>query len=39
MFWGCGVTPQEVARQSRLDMITHFPGAMFITDIRVGESG
>ena len=36
MFWGCGVTPQEVARQSRLDMITHFPGAMFITDIRAG---
>lgn len=32
VFWGCGVTPQEVARASRLDMITHYPGAMFITD-------
>lgn len=32
VFWGCGVTPQEVARASRLDMITHFPGAMFLTD-------
>ena len=32
VFWGCGVTPQEVARASGIDMITHFPGAMFITD-------
>lgn len=32
VFWGCGVTPQEVARASRLDMITHYPGAMFVTD-------
>lgn len=32
VFWGCGVTPQEVARVSRLDMVTHYAGAMFITD-------
>lgn len=32
VFWGCGVTPQEVARVSGLDMVTHYPGAMFITD-------
>lgn len=32
VFWACGVTPQEVAVDSKLDMITHFPGAMFISD-------
>ncbi len=35
VFWACGVTPQEVARQSKLPlMITHSPGHMFITDLR-----
>lgn len=37
MFWGCGVTPQEVARSSQLDMVTHYPGAMFITDREMPE--
>jgi len=37
MFWGCGVTPQMVALESRLPlMIAHCPGHMFITD-RLGE--
>lgn len=34
VFWGCGVTPQEIAKTSGIDMITHYPGAMFITDRR-----
>lgn len=33
IFWGCGVTPQKVALESKLSfMITHCPGHMFITD-------
>jgi uncharacterized protein YcsI (UPF0317 family) len=36
VFWACGVTPQAVAAQARLPlMITHAPGHMFITDLRV----
>jgi uncharacterized protein YcsI (UPF0317 family) len=35
VFWGCGVTPQAVAIESRLPfVITHEPGHMFITDLR-----
>jgi uncharacterized protein YcsI (UPF0317 family) len=35
VFWACGVTPQQVAVQSKPPlMITHAPGHMFITDIR-----
>ena len=35
VFWACGVTPQQVAFQSKPPlMITHAPGHMFITDIR-----
>jgi len=35
VFWGCGVTPQQVAVESRLPyMITHEPGHMFVTDLR-----
>jgi uncharacterized protein YcsI (UPF0317 family) len=38
VFWACGVTPQVVARQAKLElMITHAPGHMFITDIRDEE--
>ncbi len=38
LFWGCGVTPQAVARRAKPDfMITHAPGHMFITDIRDEE--
>ena len=34
VFWGCGVTPQAVAREARPElMITHEPGRMFITDL------
>jgi len=33
MFWGCGVTPQVVAVESKVPfMITHCGGHMFITD-------
>ena len=33
LFWGCGVTPQAAAIAAKPSlMITHFPGAMFITD-------
>lgn len=35
VFWACGVTPQAVAIQSKLPLvITHSPGAMFITDLK-----
>jgi uncharacterized protein YcsI (UPF0317 family) len=38
VFWGCGVTPQIVAMNSKPPlMITHAPGHMFITDIRDEE--
>lgn len=34
VFWGCGVTPQAVAREARPElMITHEPGRMFMTDL------
>jgi uncharacterized protein YcsI (UPF0317 family) len=34
VFWGCGVTPQVVAREARPElMITHEPGQMFMTDL------
>lgn len=34
VFWGCGITPQAVAIAARVPfMITHYPTAMFITDI------
>jgi uncharacterized protein YcsI (UPF0317 family) len=34
VFWGCGVTPQAVAVQARVDlMITHEPAQMFVTDL------
>jgi len=33
MFWGCGVTPQIIAIESKIPfMITHHPGNMFVTD-------
>jgi uncharacterized protein YcsI (UPF0317 family) len=33
MFWGCGVTPQTVALESKIPfIITHAPGYMFMTD-------
>jgi uncharacterized protein YcsI (UPF0317 family) len=34
VFWGCGVTPQSVALDSKPEwMVTHSPGRMFITDV------
>jgi len=38
VFWGCGVTPQLVAIESKLPfVITHEPGSMFITALRHEE--
>jgi len=38
LFWACGVTPQAVARASRVPfMITHKPGHMFVSDLTVDE--
>ena len=38
VFWGCGVTPQVVALQSKVPfMITHKPCHMFVSDIRIEE--
>ncbi len=35
VFWACGVTPQAVVMASKPElMITHFPGHMFITDLK-----
>ena len=35
VFWACGVTPQAVVQNAKLDfVITHAPGAMLVTDIR-----
>ncbi|MBV8150368.1 MAG: putative hydro-lyase [Candidatus Eremiobacteraeota bacterium] len=34
VFWGCGVTPQQVAIESRIPyIIVHEPGHMFVTDL------
>lgn len=36
VFWACGVTPQQVAMESRIpEMITHKAGHMFVTDLRL----
>jgi uncharacterized protein YcsI (UPF0317 family) len=33
MYWGCGVTPQAVAIESRIPfIITHCPAHMFVMD-------
>ena len=38
VFWGCGVTPQMVALQSKVPfMITHKPCHMFVSDLRIEE--
>ena len=38
VFWACGITPQLVALESKVDfMITHKPGHMFITDLKDAE--
>jgi uncharacterized protein YcsI (UPF0317 family) len=34
VFWACGVTPQAVVMEAKLDLaITHSPGCMFVTDL------
>ena len=34
VFWACGVTPQAVAQQAKIElMISHEPGQMFVTDL------
>jgi uncharacterized protein YcsI (UPF0317 family) len=38
VFWACGVTPQSVIMEARPDFcITHYPGAMLVTDRRNTE--
>lgn len=38
VFWGCGVTTQAVAVESRIPLvITHEPGHMFVTSLRHDE--
>ena len=38
VFWACGVTSQVVARNARPElMISHAPGFMFVTDVRVAD--
>ena len=38
VFWGCGVTPQEVGLRSKPPlMITHSAGHMLITDVKYAE--
>ena len=38
VFWACGVTAQAVAKSNRISlMVTHAPGHMFITDLKIGD--
>lgn len=38
VFWACGVTPQAVLAEVRPELaITHSPGHMFLTDLRVSD--
>ena len=38
MYWGCVITPQAVAMESKIPlMITHCPAHMFVTDKLVEE--
>jgi uncharacterized protein YcsI (UPF0317 family) len=38
VFWACGVTPQAVFAEVRPELaITHAPGHMFLTDLRVSD--
>ncbi|MEU6267244.1 D-glutamate cyclase family protein [Saccharopolyspora shandongensis] len=38
VFWACGVTPQAVLAEVRPELaITHAPGCMFLTDLRVAD--
>ncbi len=38
VFWACGVTPQAAIAVARAEFcITHYPGAMLVTDSRISE--
>lgn len=38
VFWACGVTPQAVVEAAKVPFcITHFPGAMLVTDLKNAE--
>jgi uncharacterized protein YcsI (UPF0317 family) len=38
LFWGCGITPQIVALESKVQfLISHKPSNMFVTDTRIEE--
>jgi uncharacterized protein YcsI (UPF0317 family) len=38
VFWACGVTPQAAIAVARPDFcITHYPGAMLVTDRHYGD--
>lgn len=38
MFWGCGITPQNVVLESKIPYaVTHYPGHMFVIDKLVEE--
>lgn len=40
VFWACGVTPESALREARLELaITHAPGAMLLTDLRLESLG
>lgn len=39
VFWACGVTPQAIAMRCGVpEMITHAPGHMFVTDLRIANA-
>jgi uncharacterized protein YcsI (UPF0317 family) len=39
MYWGCGITPQRIAVESKLPLlISHSAGHMFVTDRRAEET-
>jgi uncharacterized protein YcsI (UPF0317 family) len=38
VFWACGVTPQTVLMEAKLELaITHSPGCMFVTERKAHE--
>lgn len=38
LYWGCGITPQNVILESNIDFaITHYPGHMFVLDKSIEE--
>lgn len=39
VFWACGVTPQRALERAKLPLaITHAPGHMLVTDLRLGQA-